>query len=222
MLAVNKYFQTPHLAKPFIFPPTKPHMSKTCKARPEYKICPGRTLTQLCQIHIRITRCAVRCSTGARGRSHTHCPLQRSPLPLYTPFSSPPLASLPPSRPSWFQRRSERREKAFGSNSLLLEATFAWGRDCVLFMAQHSVAIKALIRTVFWSQLWVTPLFPRFGPLGLVPTEGATGGGRKERGSVGMSLHRRHGGRAPKHGFQLGEKKTQAKKRQSPNYTPAC
>lgn len=38
----------------------------------------------------------------------------------------------------------------------------------------------------------MTPLFPR-----LVPTEGATGGGGgggKERGSVGMSLHRRHGG----------------------------
>lgn len=58
-------------------------------------------------------------------------------------------------------------------------------------------------------------------PVGRVPTEGATGG-RKERESVGMSLHRRHGGRAPKHGFKLGEKKTQAKKRQSPYYTPAC
>lgn len=38
-----------------------------------------------------------------------------------------------------------------------------------------------------------TPPHP-FGLLGLVPTEGATGGGRKEWASVGMSLHRRHGG----------------------------
>lgn len=90
-LAVNNYFQTPHFAKPFIIPPTLLYTSKTCEAKPQNIICPNRTLTQLLQTHIKITRCTARSNKGARGRSHSHCPLLRSPLPPFTPFTSPSL-----------------------------------------------------------------------------------------------------------------------------------
>lgn len=77
--------------------------------------------------------------------SHT---FQTTKTTRRTPFPSHPSSLL---HFSWFQRRSAGREKALGSNSLLLMGTFAWGRDGFLFMGQHSVAIKALIKTVFWS-----------------------------------------------------------------------
>lgn len=67
--------------------------SKTCEAKPPNIICPNRTLSQLLQTPIKITRCASRSNKGARGRSHTHWPLLHSPLPLFTPFTSPSLPS---------------------------------------------------------------------------------------------------------------------------------
>lgn len=62
--------------------------SKTPSEASEYKIWPECTVTQLCQIYIKITRCAARCSEGARRRSHT-LPSPHSPLPTFT---SPPLS----------------------------------------------------------------------------------------------------------------------------------
>lgn len=108
--------------------------------------------------------------------------------------------------------RKHSEAAAFCSRILLHE-----GGEYVLFMGQHSVAIKALIRTVFCSQPGMTPLFLRFGSHRRSKQEEKERSG--ECGNVSTSSPRRA---APKHGFKLGEKKTQAKKRQALNYIPAC
>lgn len=74
--------------------------------------------------------------------------------------TDPPSHPLPSFTSPDFQGDLRGGEKALGSNSLLFKGTFVWGRALVLFMGQHSVAIKALIKIVFWSQPWVTPPTP--------------------------------------------------------------
>lgn len=69
------------------------HACKTCEAKPQNKICHGRTLTQLCQIHIKITRCAARCNKG-QGGGVTHTALSKALPSLLSP---PALASPLPS-----------------------------------------------------------------------------------------------------------------------------
>lgn len=89
------FFPNPTLSQAvYIFSlPTMSHACKTCEAKPQNKICHGRTLTQLCQIHIKITRCAARCNKG-QGGGVTHTALSKALPSLLSP---PPLASPLPS-----------------------------------------------------------------------------------------------------------------------------
>lgn len=137
-------------------------------------------------------------SRQAKQNTHTHT--------LFSPSSFP-----------CFSKAICREEESTRKRRPFVPGYFCIREESAFCLWDNSVSIKALIGTVFCRQPGLTPLFLRFGSHRRSKQEEEERSG--ECGNVSTSSPRRG---APKHGFKLGEKKTQAKKRQALNYTPAC